>query len=61
MVCIQGESRKIGGYGTIVEIDESKFVKRKYHRGKAKVCEDWVLGGICREKEKCFMRIVSGV
>jgi hypothetical protein len=48
MVCIQGARRKIGGYGCIVEIDESKFVKRKYHKGKPKVCEDWVLGGVCR-------------
>ena len=30
MVCIQGASRKIGGYGCIVEIDESKFMKRKF-------------------------------
>ena len=59
MVCIEGESRQIGGYGYIVEIDESKFVKRKYHRGKARKCEDWVLGGICRETGECFMRIVK--
>ena len=58
MVCIQGASRKIGGYGCIVEIDESKFVKRKYHKGKPKVCEDWVLGGVCRETGQCFMVIV---
>ena len=58
MVCIQGESRKIGGYGFMVEIDESKFVKRKYNKGKARKCEDWVLGGICRETGQVFMRIV---
>ena len=58
MVCIEGSSRRIGGFGTIVEIDESKFVKRKYHRGKAKVCEEWVLGGVCRETGECFMVIV---
>ena len=58
MVCIQGASRRIGGFGTIVEIDESKFIKRKYHRGKAKVCEEWVLGGVCRETGECFMVIV---
>ena len=57
MVCIQGASRRIGGFGTIVEIDESKFIKRKYHRGKAKVCEEWVLGGVCRETGECFMVI----
>ena len=59
MVCIEGESRQIGGFGCIVEIDESKFVKRKYHRGKARRCEDWVVGGICREKGKVFMRVVK--
>ena len=31
MLCIQEESSKIGGYGAIVEMDESKFVTRKYH------------------------------
>ena len=59
MVCIQGNSKQIGGFGFIVEIDESKFVKRKYNKGKAKKCEDWVLGGICRETGQIFMRIVK--
>ena len=58
MVCIQGASRKIGENDGIVDIDESKFVKRKYHKGKPKVCEDWVLGGVCRETGQCFMVIV---
>ena len=58
MVCIQGESKQIGGYGFMVEIDESKFVKRKYNKGRARVCEGWVLGGICRETGQVFMRIV---
>ena len=39
----------------MVEIDESKFVKRKYNKGKARKCEDWVLGGICRETGQVFM------
>ena len=59
MMCIESQSRTIGGYGCIVEIDESKFVKRKYHKGKARKCEDWILGGICRETGECFMRIVK--
>ena len=42
-----------------MEIDESKFVKRKYGKGKRKVCKDWVLGGIGHETGECFMRIVK--
>ena len=43
-------SKKIGGTGTTVEIDESMFGKRKYHRGRILgVRQMWVLGGICRE------------
>ena len=59
MVCIEGKSKRIGGEGCTMEIDESKFVKRKYGKGKRKVCKDWVLGGICRETGECFMRIVK--
>ena len=59
MVCVEQKSWQIGGFGKIVEIDESKFVKRKYDRGKARVYEEslWVLGGICRETGECFMRM----
>ena len=34
----------IGGEGIIVEIDESKFGKRKYHRGRI-IDGVWVVGG----------------
>jgi hypothetical protein len=44
----------IGGNGKIVEIDESKFGKRKYHKGH-RVEGQWVFGGIERESGKCFM------
>ena len=37
----------IGGPGQIVEIDESKFGKRKYHCGR-RVVGKWVLGGVTR-------------
>ena len=36
---------KIGGFGHIVELDESKFGKRKYNRGK-RVEGSWLLGMI---------------
>lgn len=42
------DNEKIGGPGRTVEIDESKFGKRKYHRGK-RVDGVWVFGGIERE------------
>jgi len=45
---------KLGGYGHTVEIDESKFGRRKYHRGH-KVEGQWVFGGYERETGKCFM------
>lgn len=53
-LCIlKQDSERIGGPGKHVEIDESKFGKRKYHRGK-RVDGVWVFGGIERESKKCF-------
>ncbi|KAF8797290.1 hypothetical protein HNY73_001571 [Argiope bruennichi] len=52
-VCTQWitlNSAPIGGEAVVVEIDESKFGKRKFNRGK-RVEGQWVFGGI----EKCFM------
>ena len=49
----------IGGPGVIVELDESKFGKRKYHRGH-RVEGVWVLGGVERTPERrCFAVIVE--
>lgn len=45
---------KIGGPGMIVEIDESKFGKRKYNVGRI-VDGQWVFGGICRDSRSSFM------
>ena len=44
----------IGGPGTTVGIDESKFGKMKYHRGRP-IEGKWVFGGICRETKACFL------
>ena len=50
----QQQNYKLGGVGEIVEIDESKFGKRKYHRGK-RVVGKWVLGGIQRSNGQLFL------
>ncbi len=47
-------SVKLGGPGVIVEIDESKFGKRKYHRGHH-VEGQWVFGGYERGTGRTFM------
>ena len=47
MVCV-------GGVNKIVEIDESKFGKRKYHRGH-RVEGQWVFGGVERDSGRCFL------
>ena len=54
-VILQEQSEAIGGPGKFVEIDESKFGKRKYNRGK-RVEGIWVFGGIERHSNppKCF-------
>jgi len=45
---------KLGGYGHTVNIDESKFGRRKHHRGH-RVEGKWVFGGYERETGNCFM------
>ncbi|GBO18782.1 hypothetical protein AVEN_158451-1 [Araneus ventricosus] len=48
---------KIGGVGKI-EIDESKFGKRKYNRGRH-VEGKWVFGGLLRYSNECFFEVVD--
>ena len=52
------ESQSIGGEGKLVQIDESKFGKRKYHRGHH-VEGQWVFGGIQSDSRKCFLITVE--
>ena len=44
----------IGGPNVEVEIDESKFGKRKYNRGRT-VDGHWVFGGVERMTGECFL------
>ena len=49
------ESEQIGGEGVHVEIDESKFGKRKDYRGH-RVKGQWIFGGCkTKDKSKVFM------
>ncbi|EJW05224.1 hypothetical protein EDEG_00689, partial [Edhazardia aedis USNM 41457] len=46
---------KIGGNNIVVEIDESKFEKRKYHRGH-RLDSVWVFGAVERtDQRKIFL------
>ncbi|XP_035220039.1 uncharacterized protein LOC118193106 [Stegodyphus dumicola] len=59
-VCVEfceNDMGMLGGMNVIVEIDESKFGKRKYQRGR-RVEGKWVFGGIERGSNKCFFKVV---
>ena len=45
---------RIGGPNTVVEVDEAKFGKRKYNRGRL-VDGTWVIGGIQWNTALCFL------
>ncbi|GFW35100.1 DDE_Tnp_IS1595 domain-containing protein [Trichonephila clavipes] len=47
-------SSKIGGVGKVVEVDESKFGERKFHKGHH-VEGQWVFGGVERDSGKLFL------
>jgi transposase-like protein len=54
LVFLEGCSVKIGGANRSIEIDESKFGRRKYHRGHP-VKGQWVFGGVERESDKTLL------
>ncbi|GFW71707.1 mitotic-spindle organizing protein 2A [Trichonephila clavipes] len=56
-VAVLKESEPLGGEEKIVEIDESMFGKMKYGKGKP-VNGQWVFGGVERNSNKCFFRVV---
>ena len=49
-----GSVNKIGGPGHMVEIDESKFGKRKYNHSR-RVVGKWIFGGYCHKSSECFL------
>jgi len=46
---------KIGGPGTVVEIDETVLTKRKYNRGQLRAETQWFFGGVERGSNRCFL------
>ena len=59
LVYLEGRSKKVGGPNKTAEIDESKFGRRKYHRGH-RVKGQWVFGGVERESGRRFVVPVPG-
>jgi ISXO2-like transposase domain len=56
---LDADDMVIGGPGVVVEIDESKFGKRKYHRGHH-VEGVWVVGGVERTNQRLmFAEVVE--
>lgn len=56
--CLENEDVMVGGENVFVEIDESKFAKRKNNRGHA-VEGCWVVGGVERTTERrIFIEVV---
>ena len=55
---VELKSEKLGGEGVIVEIDESKFGKRKYNRGH-RVEGQWIVGGFERGTGRLFLVAVE--
>lgn len=53
---MSSNTRKIGGVGMTVEVDETHLCKRKYNVGRILLSEAvWIVGGICRETKEVFL------
>lgn len=52
------QQEQIGGAGKVVEIDESKWMHRKYHRGEWKE-GIWVFGGVERGSNRYYIFLIS--
>ena len=48
-----GNPERLGGQGRIVEIDESLFARRKYHRGHL-VAEQWIMVAMMSQQSVAF-------
>ena len=57
-ISLMEDSQSIGGEGKVVQIDESKFGKRKYHC-RHHVEGQWVFGRIENDSRKCFLIAVE--
>lgn len=57
-ILLMEDSQSIGGEGKVVQIDESKFGKRKYHCGHH-VEGQWVFSGMENNSRKCFLITVE--
>ncbi|XP_067121834.1 zinc finger protein 585A-like [Centruroides vittatus] len=56
MIAVENVSSfKIGGPGRTVEIDETVIARRKYEKGRKLKGTTWVVGGVCREDNACFV------
>ena len=53
-IVMDESSHSIGVEGLTVEIDESKFGKRKNNKGRV-IDGQWIFGGICRETKEMFL------
>jgi transposase-like protein len=55
---VRSESEMIGGVGKVIEVDESKFGRRKYRRSRY-VKGQWVFGGVERGSGRTFLETVN--